>query len=289
MTEVGNLYHYVLSKSVENNFDFEKEYSAFTKEKEWSKKEEFFLEKLKEELKFVIETLSYQNRFTTLKQALCEEKMYTNPSSKIIFSGIIDKVMYKEENNEKLVSIVDYKTGTPETNIMNIPYGLEMQLPIYVYLLKHNPKFKEAKIVGFYLQKILNKDFSYDGDDYLREKRRLLRLDGYSVNDECLIEQFDSTYKDSELIRGMKIGKNGFYSYTKLISEEEINEMSSQVEQKILEAANDILLGKFPINPKRIGDENVGCKYCKFKDICYRTEKDIINLEKINTLDFLHK
>lgn len=289
MTEVGNLYHYVLSKSVEDNFDFETEYNDFIKEKEWSNKEKFFLDKLKEELRFVIDTLSYQNRFTTLKQTLCEEKMYTNPSSQIVFNGIIDKIMYKQEKNEKLVSIVDYKTGTPETNLMNIPYGLEMQLPVYVYLLKSNPKFREAKIVGFYLQKILNKDFSYDGNDYIHEKRRLLRLDGYSINDEFLLEQFDSTYKDSELIRGMKIGKNGFYGYAKTITENQMNEMSKQVEEKIIEAANNILSGNFPINPKRIGDELVGCKYCKFKDVCYKTEKDIVTLEKINTLDFLSK
>ncbi len=287
MTEIGNLYHYVLSKSVEESFDFETEYNNYIKEKTWSNKEKFFLHKLKDELRFVIETLSYQNRFTTLKETLCEEKLYTNPSSKIVFSGIIDKIMYKEEDNQKLVSIIDYKTGTPETNIMNIPYGLEMQLPVYVYLLKHNPKFRESKIVGFYLQKVLNKDFSYDGDDYICEKRKLLRLDGYSIQDETLLEQFDTTYKDSEFIRGMKIGKNGFYSYAKTITEEQIETMSKKVEEKIKEAADNIFNGNFPINPKRIGDDLVGCKYCKFKDICYKTEKDVVSLEKIDTLDFL--
>ena len=287
MTQVGNLYHYVLSKSVEDNFDFEKEYQEYIKNKEWSNKEKFFLRKLKEELRFVIETLSYQNRFTTLKSTLCEEKMYTNPTDNIIFNGIIDKIMYKQENNEKLVAIIDYKTGHPETNIMNIPYGLEMQLPVYVYLLKNNQMFRESKIVGFYLQKILNKDFSYDGEDYLQEKRRLLRLDGYSINDELLLEQFDSTYKDSELIKGMKIGKNGFYSYSKTITNEQINNMSKKVEEKIIEAGNNILNGNFNINPKRIGDELIGCKYCKFKDLCYKTEKDIVNLEEINNLKFL--
>lgn len=287
MTQIGNLYHYVLSKSVEDNFNFDREYEEYIKDREWSNKEKFFLKKLKEELRFVIETLSYQNRFTTLKNTLCEEKMYTNPNDNTIFSGIIDKIMYKEENDKKLVSIIDYKTGTPETNIMNIPYGLEMQLPVYVYLLKNNQMFRESKIVGFYLQKILNKDFSYDGDDYLREKRRLLRLDGYSINDESLLEQFDSTYKDSELIRGMKIGKNGFYSYAKTITDDEINEMSKQVETKIIEASANILAGNYPVNPKRIGDELIGCKYCKFKDLCYKTEKDIVNLEVINNLNFL--
>ena len=112
-------------------------------------------------------------------------------------------------------------------------------------------------------------------------------IKGYSINDESLLEQFDSTYKDSEFIRGMKVGKNGFYSYSKTITEQQISEMSKQVEQKIIEAAENILHGNFPVNPKRIGDELIGCRYCKFRDVCYKTEKDIVSLEKIDSLDFL--
>ena len=45
--------------------------------------------------------------------------------------------------------------------------------------------------------------------------------------------------------------------------------------------------GEFDINPKRIDGELLGCNYCKFQDICYKTEKNIIDLEKNNSLDFL--
>ena len=60
-----------------------------------------------------------------------------------------------------------------------------------------------------------------------------------------------------------------------------------KVEEKIIEAGNNILNGNFNINPKRIGDELIGCKYCKFKDLCYKTKKDIVKLEEINNLKFL--
>lgn len=288
MVKIGTLFHYILSRSIERDFDFEKEYKDSIRGENWTSKENFLLKKLKQELKFVIDTVQEQSRYTTFKNTIVEEKMYANPSVDTVFSGIIDKILYKEENGELLVAIIDYKTGTPETNIMNLPYGIEMQLPIYVYLLKHNKNFRNAKVVGFYLQKILNKDFSYDGEDYMKEKKKLLQLDGYSIDNEELLEKFDITYKDSSLIRGMKTSSNGFYKYTKIIKEEEIEFMNTMVGEKILEAKNSIFEGDFSINPKRIEDDLIGCKYCKFKDICYRKEENIINVNKITSLDFLH-
>ena len=40
-----------------------------------------------------------------------------------------------------------------------------------------------------------------------------------------------------------------------------------------------ILESEFTINPKVIKDDYVGCKFCKFSDICYHKEKDNVYLE----------
>ena len=45
--------------------------------------------------------------------------------------------MYKEKNGENLVSIIDYKTGDVDIKINNLIFGLSMQLPIYLYLVKN--------------------------------------------------------------------------------------------------------------------------------------------------------
>ena len=49
----------------------------------------------------------------------------------------------------------------------------------------------------------------------------------------------------------------------------------------------DIYNGDFTINPKRIDNDLIGCNYCEFKDICFRREEDIVDIEKESNLDFL--
>ena len=46
----------------------------------------------------------------------------------------VDKIMYKNTSGIDLISIIDYKTGNPNTNLFNTIYGIDMQLPVYLYL-----------------------------------------------------------------------------------------------------------------------------------------------------------
>ena len=41
---------------------------------------------------------------------------------------------------------------------------------------------------------------------------------------------------------------------------------------------------KFDINPKVIKNINKGCMYCKYNDICYMRNEDIVNLKEVSNL-----
>ena len=285
---IGNIFHYVLSKAFLEDFDFEKEYNEACLKLTLTKSNKFFLKKLKEELKFIIETINTQNKFSTLKDSLYENKVYINKEGniKLTFMGIIDKLLYKKENNETYLVIIDYKTGNPKTNLNNAIYGIDMQLPVYLYLAKE--KVENAKVIGFYLQKILNSEIvKQKGKTYEKIKKDNLKLQGYTINNEDLISKFDFSYKDSEVIKSMKISSNGFYAYSKTITKEEIDKLIELTKENIDNAFKEILECNFDINPKRIGKDLVGCEYCKYKDICYMKEENIINKEEKKNLEFL--
>lgn len=283
MTYIGSLFHYVLSKK--DNLSLEDSITEFMNNnpKEFTNKENFFLEKLKKDLEFILDVIKKQEDYTNFHNALYE-KYIEIPKGYDKFIGIVDKILLND--NKTLGAIVDYKTGNPSLELNYIEYGLGLQLPIYLYLI--NKINSDIEVVGFYLQKILPSLIIRNPlKDITSQKRDLLKLQGFSLSEEEKLSEFDKTYIDSELIKSMKVGNNGFYAYSKTLTKNNMQNIVKIIDQKIDEALTNIHNNNFDINPKVINNKNIGCEYCKFKDICYMTEKDIVRLKDIDNLDFL--
>ena len=86
----------------------------------------------------------------------------------------------------------------------------------------------------------------------------------------------------------MKIKNDeSFYNYAKVLSDNEFNKMDEIIDNKIKEATEKISNADFSINPLKVDKEDIGCKYCKFKDICFRKEEDYHYVKKNTNLEFL--
>ena len=280
---IGNIFHKILSECFADNYDVESNYNALIEDSgyEFNNMEKFFLESLKDELKLIIDTIKEQMEETSLKKSLYEKEININLSDNVTFKGFVDKIIYDEFSDGRIAAIIDYKTGNPTLSLEKNFYGLDMQLPIYMYLIKKSEEFKDTKVGGFYLQKILsntsNKDKRVDS----------LKLQGYSNSDINILEKVDNSYENSKIIKSMKVTSNGFSSYTKVLSNEEMDILLDFVDDKIRNAAKNIMDAKFDINPKEIGGKMEGCKYCKFTSICHRTNKDIVKLKSAKKEDIL--
>ena len=291
---IGSIFHDVLESSFKNNVSVEEEIENYIKKnnKELDAKERFYINKITKDIKFVIEVLNKQKEYTTLDNSLFEQNITIeqNNNIEVLFTGFIDKLLYKEEDDNTYISIIDYKTGNVETNLSYIPYGLNMQLPIYLYLVSKSNLFKNPKFAGFYIQYILDKDILRNSEKtYLEQYENNLKLVGYSNSNIHTLSMFDNTYENSSLIRSMRVKSDGnFYAYSKTLTDNEIEKIISVTENVIDNAINKILDGDFTINPKRIGyDEDVGCNFCKFRDICFRKENDYVIIPKSDNLDYL--
>ena len=216
-----------------------------------------------------IEVIKMQDSHTEFKTKQTEKRITLQKAQNIKFTGIVDKI----SSLDNYIIITDYKTGSPNTTLDNIEDGLNMQLPVYIYLIKNGLE-KENQIVGFYLQKLINK--SYTEEEIINN----LKLNGYTINNENIIQKIDNTYEDSKLIKGMKKTKNGFYSYTKLITQKEIEKIEKITNENINKVIKAVEEADFKINPKRLNNELISCKYCKYKDLCFYKEEDITNLKQ---------
>ena len=286
---IGNLYHYVLSKAFVDNFDFDKTVDNYIKNNPYpeSFKNKYFITKVLDNLKNVIKTIEYQNTLGNMNESYYEKNIIVEKTGAIntTFKGFIDKILKKDNN----VVIIDYKTYSIDIKLNYLPYGLSMQLPVYLYLTKNYDK--DIETIGFYIQEILNNS-KYNkkvGTTLKEQQKDSLKLKGYTIGNESKISIFDTTYEKSEMIYGMKLSSKGFDRYAKVLTEKQINNIIKLTDNKINECINNIENANFEINPKMILGKNIGCEHCKYKDICFMTNRDIKELEDIKDLEFLEQ
>lgn len=284
-TIIGKIVHHILEIGLESDIDIELEISKFIKDLDFlfGARELFYIHKLSKELEFLLKYLKEQENFSSLKnymfeKELCVYKEYDGIN--VIFKGFIDKVMSTKYNDKEVIAVVDYKTGDKNIKLDTLNYGLNIQLPIYLYLLKKTDEFKDSIIAGFYIERVLNNVFNIDKNKSLEDlKKENLRLQGYTNSNETIISLLDQNYLDSKMVKGLKLKKDGsFYASSKVLSNEDMEKLIITVDEIIDDAIRKIIEGEFFINPKVVNGKNVSCEFCKFKDICFKTKEDEVIL-----------
>lgn len=282
-TELGNLFHQILEDSFSKDIKLE-DYNQIIEEKFKTYKEKYFVNKLLPQVLDVISKNDYFKNDTMLSNTLVEENVVLKIDDLTIFEGKVDKIMYDEVSNSLIV--IDYKTGNFSFDKRKTRFGLDMQLPIYVYLLAD--KYPSYKTSGIYIENIL-----LDNEDL--KNNYPYRFDGLTVNNKNVIKLIDPTFGtltddngneiiESIYLTGIKLKKDGsLYKSKHLIEEDEFDELIETARNEISKTIKDIRNAKFDISPYMIKDGNSNaCTYCKYKDICGVTFEDyrIIDLKE---------
>ncbi len=88
--------------------------------------------------------------------------------------GYIDRVDVAQKNGQRLVRVVDYKTGSADFSYTELYYGTSLQLPLYADIAA---KQLDGRSVGMFIQHLRNSVSGEDPDkvDHLRAQQARLR------------------------------------------------------------------------------------------------------------------
>ncbi len=282
-TYLGSICHDILSKIYNDDFNFNivKEEYLLNHPFNLTNENKVFLNKILTELEFAIKYLKSFNNITKYNDIETEKYIEININN-IKFNGFIDKVMKYQDN----LVLVDYKTGTPDIDLRLANYGLNLQLPTYIYLIKKI--YPNSNIVGIYLQHILMPSINKDPNKALEEQyENNLKLTGYTLGNENILSDFDPTYENSKFIKGLKMTNDGFSKTSKVLTNDNFTKLEKLVSNKIEECITNIENREFNINPKIVNFNNISCPYCKYNKVCFKTEKNNTYLKLDNNLEFL--
>lgn len=288
---IGNLYHALFSLCFNDGFNYELEFEKYLDNRVLTPKENFLINRLKKELKIIIDVLKEQLEYTDFKDSFYEKLVEINLDGfnhEVIFKGIIDKLMYYKNLNDTYYAIVDYKTGGYPSSLNNLKYGIEIQLATYIYLVEKSNLFENPIFTGCYFQHTFLGNIKTKSNKTIKEViLDKLKLEGYSTTNLDILSIFDHSYMNSNIIRSMKIGDNGFNRFSKVLDNIEVLNLVNYTDKVIRESTRNILDAKFEIKPKKISNDDKSCEHCKYKDICFKDINDYITLEKSNDLSFL--
>ncbi len=290
-TYIGSLFHEVLEKCISKDNDIDEVYDNYiktNKKKELTIKDEYFIEKLREEVHYLVDIINKQYEVIGYDPAneLHEEKIEVNTKDldlntvyDTVIKGFVDKYMVNGDD----VVIVDYKTGNSDSIDPRLfEFGLNIQLPIYLYLLKNfNKKYT---IVGMYLQHILPNLPRKEKNKTLEDiKNNNLKLDGLTLTDESKLKMFDSSYESSLIVKSLKTKQDGTFSKSnRLMDIERENELYNEIKSLIENCINEVAKGNFDIKPTWVMGKQKACDLCDYKDICYR-RKEQYSIKYIKT------
>lgn len=194
-----------------------------------------------------------------------------NNGKKMIFSGIVDRMDSMEDEENKYIKIIDYKSGNMKFDFAKIFHGLQMQLMIYMNAMMELYEKKEGKRVYpagmfyFHLD-----DPLVEGRDLEEVKQNLLKdmkMSGVVNEDFDLIRQMEHAGPEGYLTLPVRATKNGFDKRSSVLNTNQLLSLGKFVEQKMTDLGNSLMRGDVSIEPYEYNG-TMPCDYCKFRNVC---------------------
>ncbi|KRE10006.1 helicase-exonuclease AddAB subunit AddB [Bacillus sp. Root239] len=192
--------------------------------------------------------------------------------------GRIDRVDKAESSKGLLLRIVDYKSSDKALNLVEVYYGLSLQILAYLdivvtyaeQLLHDNRGALPAGVLYFHVHNpMINSTKALQPDQIEAEIFKKFKMKGLLIGDEEAVRLMDETLESghSQVISAGIKKTGGFYSNSSVASEEDFTHLRQYVRGKFVEAGTEITNGKIDISPYKLKDKTP-CAFCEYRSIC---------------------
>ena len=205
-------------------------------------------------------------------------KIILEDGKEINLVGQIDRIDEFDENDDKYIRIVDYKSSDKNISLTEVYYGLQLQLLVYLdaileSFIKKGRSIHPAAILYCKIDNPIakfneNKEEEQIDEEILKQSK----MKGLLAKDVHIIKKMDkSLYEEdvkSSLIVPVTLNKDGSLSKsTNGVTYEEFEVLRKYVKYEIKELCQGMLGGDISINPNKHKDKT-SCDFCLYNAIC---------------------
>lgn len=190
----------------------------------------------------------------------------------IFLCGKIDRVDILHTNNASYVRVVDYKSGTQDFESEKLPYGIDMQMFLYLFAITGDEgKYKNYIPAGVLYMPVSEVAITSSNKRELDNNKsstinKHFKMKGVVLDDVSVIKSMDRELNGVYVPFKLKAGN----SKNMTLSEEQFNKIKLHAEKLLLSMANGLSNGD--ISSKALvfaSDNNFSvCSYCEYWAIC---------------------
>lgn len=199
---------------------------------------------------------------------------------KMRLKGRIDRIDTYSNQDKLYVKIIDYKSGTTSFQLLNVYYGLRLQLVVYMnaaleMMQRRYPDYEAVPAGIFYYHvsdPMVEADEEPEEEELQRKIFKKLKLDGIVNEDREVIRTLDTSMEGeagaaSDIIP-VGYNKDGsLKKVSKTLTTNDFAALSSYVNETILHLGQRMMKGDIGISPYELAG-HTGCDYCEFRGIC---------------------
>ena len=195
---------------------------------------------------------------------------------KMQLKGRIDRIDLCETEDKVYVKIIDYKSGNTSFSLLNLYYGLQLQLVVYLNtameMMQKKYRKKQVEPAGIFYYHVTNPMVEGSGLESEEEIRRAvleqLKLNGLVNENPDIYRQMDADFSGSSAVIPVATKADGSLKATsKVASTEDFQIMSDYVNQIIQKTGQKIYEGDVAVYPYQM-EQKSGCDYCPYHTIC---------------------
>ncbi|MBR5491345.1 MAG: PD-(D/E)XK nuclease family protein [Oscillospiraceae bacterium] len=215
--------------------------------------------------------------------------------SKLMLTGIADRIDGWYHDGKLYVRVVDYKTGRKKFNLSDVWYGMGLQMLLYLFALSRNGESRYgAEIVPAGVMYVPARDVLVSADAdisdeaILTEKLKGLRRSGLVLDEEAVLKAME--HGDEPVYIPVTI-KKGEYTGDGLASAEQLGLLSRHIDATLRDMAKEMHSGCISADPYYRSSSENACRYCDYASACHfgGEEDGYRYLDKIKAADFWAK
>ena len=219
-------------------------------------------------------------------------KVEIGNGTEITVGGTIDRAdTVVLEDGREYVRVVDYKTGRKQFRLVDVLYGLNMQMLVYLAALVENGQQFPAGILYMpAAEPSVTADREADEEVIKKEADSQMRMRGVVLNNDEIIRAMEDGAKGRFIPVSYK--KNGSLTESSSVLDEESMKQVLEYSKRLIATMGEKLLdGCVEASPAMVNQNS--CHYCPYGQICGREhgDKDMVkdNAKPAEVLERMRK